>query len=206
MIVKPSISFLTLDGDPVLMVDIQTILDKMTGNAAYPKAVALLLLVKAALAEFSDALTAAANGGTDLTYAKTQKRLALCKLVRSLANDVTEECAGDLTILLSSGFPIQKPEHYPIGDLPKPAAPTLGLGTHSGELDAGVRPIPGALTYNWRLALASAPTVFVQTTETSAAYTTFAGLIPGQIYLVQANAVGTAGTTDWSPSSPLMVV
>jgi hypothetical protein len=82
----------------------------------------------------------------------------------------------------------------------------LALGAHSGELDASTSPIYGSLTSNWRAILASAPTVVVQETETSAASVTFAGLIPGQIYMVQVNVVGTAGTADWSQAVSLMVV
>jgi hypothetical protein len=206
MIVKPSTRFLTRDKDSDLVTDIQKILAGMTGNASYPKAVALLLLVKAALGDFSTALANAGLGGTPLTALKGDQRKALCALVRSLALDVTEECHGDLTVLLSSGFPIQKPEHYPIGDLPKPVAPVLARGTHSGELDASVAPVYGTHIHNWRLALASAPDVILQTKQSSATYTTFAGLIPGQIYLVQVSVAGTASTSDWSQAAILMVV
>lgn len=206
MIVKPSISFLTLDGDPELVVNIQKIITNMTGNVSYPKAVALLLLVKAALADFITALANAGDGGNTLKSIKNDKRTALCALVRSLAADVTDECLGDLTILLSSGFPIQKPEHYPIGDLPAPAAPTLTLGVHSGGLNASVPPIYGAATYNWRLAAADAPTVILQTDETTGASTSFNDLVPGKVYMVQADAVGAAGTSDWSQPASLMVV
>jgi hypothetical protein len=206
MIVKTSIGFLTTDNDGELIVHVQHALDGTTGNASYPKAQALVALIKVALQAFIDAEAAASNGGTDLTQIKKQKRAALCALLRTLAADINEECQGNFAVLLTSKFPYQKPEHQPVGNLPTPAAPLLALGAHSGELDASVAPIGGALTYNWRLALASAPTVILQTDETSASFTTFAGLTPGQIYLVQVNAVGTAGTTDWSPAATLMVV
>jgi hypothetical protein len=206
MIVKPSIRFLTQDGDSDLVLALKKILGGMTGNASYPKAAALLLLVQAALAEFETALANTADGGRSAFSLKDQKREALCPLVRSLALDVTEECHGDLTVLLTSGFPIQKPEHYPIGDLPAPAAPVLALGTHSGELDASVPPIYGSLTFNWQVALASNPSVILQEIETSATSATFTGLTPGQVYVVQVNVVGTAGTSDWSQSASQMVV
>ena len=65
---------------------------------------------------------------------------------------------------------------------------------------------PRSTIHNWRLALASAPEVILQTRQSSATGTTFAGLIPGQIYLVQVSVAGTAGTSDWSQSAILMVV
>ena len=64
----------------------------------------------------------------------------------------------------------------------------------------------GAFTYNWRIALATAPNVYVQTAQTTGGRIVVEDLTPGQIYNVQANAVGSAGTSDWSDVSKLMVV
>ena len=63
--------------------------------------------------------------------------------------------------LPASGFPIQKPTRTPAGVLPAPAAPVLSLGARSGELAASTPPLDNAYTYNWRVALASSPTVNV---------------------------------------------
>jgi hypothetical protein len=60
--------------------------------------------------------------------------------------------------------------------------------------------------YNWRVALATAPTVFVKEKQTTAASNTFDGLTPDQIYNVQLNAVGTTGASDWSNTGELMVI
>ncbi len=206
MIVKPSIRFLTRRTDTDLVLDIKKILAGMTGNAAYPKAVALLLLIKAALAEFERALVEASDFARGAISLKVQKRRALYPLVRSLALDVTEECHGNLTVLLTSNFPIQKPLRFRIGDLPKPTMPELSRGTYSGDLDASVAPVYGTLIHNWRLALAANPDVILQTKQSTATYTTFSGLIPGQIYCVQVSVAGTAGTSDWSAWAILMVV
>jgi hypothetical protein len=66
--------------------------------------------------------------------------------------------------------------------------------------------VPNAYIYNWRVALASAPDVYLQQTQTTAADDLFSGLTPGQIYLVDVNVVGTAGPSDWSGTAPLMGV
>jgi hypothetical protein len=206
MIVKPSISFLNDDSDPWLIKDFNRILAAMIGNVSYPKAAALLLLVQTALAKFVAALAATGGGGEALTLAKNNARDALCVLGRSLANDVTEECNGDLTILMDSGFPIQKPLRFPIGPLTTPVAPTLALGQYSGDLNMSTTPVYGAVTYNWQVALASAPTVILQSVESTGANASFSGLTPGLLHVVTANAVGTAGTTDWSqPTTQMMV-
>jgi len=56
-----------------------------------------------------------------------------------------------------------------------------------------------------RVALVSAPTVFVKQVQTTAASNTFDGLTQGQIYNVQLNAVGAAGTSDSSGPGELMI-
>jgi hypothetical protein len=50
-----------------------------------------------------------------------------------------------------SGIPAQKPTKEPVGPVATPVAPVLSLGDHSGELDASVTPVFGAVLYSWRL-------------------------------------------------------
>jgi hypothetical protein len=206
MIVKPSISFLTYDSDPQLITDTNTILTDLTGNPSYPSPAPALPSVKSALDEFATACANAASGGVTLTSIKNDKRAALTALLRQLASYVQVACNGDLTILLSSGFPIQKPQRNPVGVLPAPGNLTVTFGPRTGELDAGVAPVPGAAIYNWQLAAASAPTAVLQKAQTTAASNSFTGLTPGVIYVVQANAVGSAGPSDWSEPVSQMAV
>jgi hypothetical protein len=46
----------------------------------------------------------------------------------------------------------------------------------------------------------------VQSAQTTAASNIFDHLTPGVVYNVEANAVGSAGPSDWSDPVPLMVV
>jgi hypothetical protein len=206
MIIKPSISFVSSDSDPLFITDVKTIITSLTGNPGYASPTPELTVVQAALDDFSTAFTNAADGGRTLTAIKDGCREALAALVRSLANYVEQACDGDLSVLLSSGFPIQKPQKFPIGPLSTPFNLRLKLGAVSGALSATVSPVYGVSTYNWRIYAASAPTVILQTAQTTGGNTGFTGLTPGVIYAVQANAVGTAGTTDWSNPVTLMVV
>jgi len=122
----------------------------------------------------------------------------LTALLRELASYVAVACKGNLADLLSSGFPIQKPVRTPAGVLPAPATPVLSLGARTGELAAVTVPVPNAYTYNWQVALATAPEVYVRYAQTTAASIVFQGFTPGQIYLVEVNALGAAGRSDWS--------
>lgn len=207
MVVKAAIGFLSTDGDNQLVGDVQGAIDGLTGNAHFPTPAPTLASVSTALAAFTAALAQAVNGGKEMTVAKNARRAELASLMRQLASYVTLTSDGDMEKLLSSGFPYQKPVQTPVGILPAPVAPTLNLGQQSGTLDASTSAIYGAATYNWRLALASAPTVFVQTAQTTGSRRiTFKNLTPGQTYNVEVNAVGSSGPSDWSDPSTLMVV
>jgi hypothetical protein len=94
----------------------------------------------------------------------------------------------------------------PVYALPAPVTPTAAPGPLTGQLEAISAPVFGAYTYNWRVALSSAPTVFVQQVQTTAARNIFTGLTAGQTYTVQLNAVGSAGPSDWSDDGETMVV
>ena len=206
MVTKPSIQFLNYDSDAQLIPDTGDILTGMTGNPHYLTPSPALAPVQTALDEFITSVSDAVNGGVTLTSIKKDKRVVLSALIRQLANYVQATCKGDMTVLLSGGFPIQKPQRSPVGVLPAPSGLTVTLGSRTGELNASATPITGAAIYNWRVTTAAQPGVVVQTAQTTAASNTFANLTPGMVYNVQANAVGSAGPSDWSDPVPLMVV
>jgi hypothetical protein len=127
-------------------------------------------------------------------------------LLRQLANYVQANCKDDMTVLLSSGFLIQKPQRSPVGVLPAAGNLTVTLDARSGELNASAPPIPGAAIFNWRLTTAAAPSVIVQSAQTTAASNIFDNLTPGVVYNIQANAIGSAGSSDWSDPVSHMVM
>ncbi len=206
MIVKTSISFLRTASDEQIIGATQGIIAGLTGNTHFPSPVPPLPVLTSALDAFSAAIGEAANGGKELIAAKNAKRAALASLLRQLGSYLTIQSDGDLEMLLSSQFPIQKPIRPPIGELPAPKAPVVAQGLAPGVLEAKSAPLNGAYTYGWRIALASAPAVYVQTQQTTAARATFAGLTSGQIYNVELNAVGAAGQSAWSDDGTIMVV
>lgn len=206
MIVKPAIGFLSSSSDALLLTGAQTIVNSLTDNTDYPTPTPTLTTVTTAIAAFTTAIANAANGGKEETAIKNAKRAELVSLMRQLASYVGVTCGDDLAKLLSSGFPTWKPTKSPIGVLPPPYAPVATAGPKSGQLSATSYPVFGAYSYNWRVALKSAPNVFVQEVQTTAASNIFEGLTPGQVYFVQLNAVGSAGSSDWSDDGETMVM
>ena len=207
MIVKPAIRYLLLAPDAQLIVIVHTVLQGIATNATiFTTPTPKLATVQDALDAFIVAVQEAALGGPAQTAIKNGKRAELAALMRLLANYVGAVADGDLGVLLLSGYPHQKPSHNPVGPMPKPETPRALQGPHSGQLVAATVPVYGAGTYNWRLSLASAPTVYVQTVQTTAARVTFDGLTPGQIYNVAVNAIGTSGPSDWSQNGATIIV
>ena len=82
----------------------------------------------------------------------------------------------------------------------------LGNRIDTRMLPGSTTPIYGASSYNWRLALASAPTTYVQTAQKIGGRATFDGLTPGELYKVDCNAVGAAGPSNWSVAGQLRVI
>src|SRR5581483_2397528 len=159
MIVKPSTDFINRSSDSELVATTGAIIMGMTNNPDYPTPSPTLADVSAKSTAFSDAMAAAAGGGVQLTAEKNARRAELAASLRLLASYAQTACNGDLAVLLSSGFPIQKPQRQPIGVLPAPSDLRVRLGGVSGALDASASPVYGAGVYNWKLVATSAPNV-----------------------------------------------
>ncbi len=205
MIVKPSVSNLTAASDPQLNLDVTTVTTSMEGNLNYPTPLPTIPILTAANAEFAQAIADAAGGGKEATSAKNAKRAIVVSLMRQLASYVAVACQDDMTKLLSSGFPVQKPNRTPAVVPPTPASPTC-TQLLTGQVMASSGPCFGTYIYNSRVALASAPTTYVQHQQSTGSKATYNGLTPGQLYLFEFNAVGTAGTSDWSDAGSIMVI
>ena len=147
MITKPSISFLTSDSDALLLTDTETILANMTGNPAF--ATPDPTLPEVTTAQNGICHGAGKRGERRNPIDGNQKRQArgFVAFLREPASYVQVACNGDLTVLLSSGFPIQKPQRFPIGVLPAPTNVAVTLGTR--ERGIGCRHAAGL----WRVHL-----------------------------------------------------
>jgi hypothetical protein len=198
MIVKPSIQWLNTDGDALLVNDTSVVVLGITNNPTiYDKPVPGIPAIQSALDDFSAALAAKADGGPSATSKKKNLRLVLANLVRQLAAYVTVACKGDMTNLILSGFPPQKPTRAPIGPLPAPQNLIVKHGMLGGELDVKVNPVFGASTYNWTCT-PNTPGAATITGQSTAANYAFTGLTPGVSYTFAVNAVGAAGPSKWS--------
>ena len=201
---KISVGFLGTDSNADLVISVETITSALTGNPNFPPADSGVADVITLNTQFKNATVAASDGGMALTAARNAKREELCMRMRTLAAYVQANGKNDLTILLSSGFPMQKGTRTPATILPAPIVQSIGAGSNSGTVIMKVAAL-GAQVYNWRCFLASAPQTIIDLSQSTAATTLFTGLTPGQSYGFQANATNSAGTSDWSAPAPLIV-
>jgi hypothetical protein len=201
---KVAVSFMSTDTDTEFVIDTARIVAGMTGNKAFPTPIPALADIIAARNAYTAAVTAAEDSRLARSLRK-KTRAALVFLLRQLAHFVEDTSAGDRTVLMSSGFPLQR-GRSPVGPLPAPSQVRLAKGKTTGTAIARCRLLPRARAYQWRIAPAATPTAFLPVLTTFAAHAEFEGLTPTTFYVVQVCAVGTAGAGDWSETAAALVL
>ena len=181
------------------------VVTSLTGNASFPTLNPTLAVVTTSLDAFEAADDAAMGGGKVPVAARQAAKLDTLILLRQLVTSVENQANGDRVALTSSGFALSK-ERSKVGDLPPPEPPLVDQGLNPGAIKSRINKPRGASSTIWRIALESAPTVYLETVSTPGGRYTFTGLTAGSVYLIQAAVVGAAGQTGWSPTSALMAL
>ena len=181
------------------------VLDNLFGNAPFPTPPVTQPALQAALADFTAAIAAQAQGGTAATAEKNNQRDALVALLRQLAGYVQENCGNNLATLLSSGFEAVSTNR---ASVPLDAPAILGIDNgNSGQLLVKVKPVANAKCYEGRYAAigtGGAPGPWQSAgLFTNSRSMPVNGLTPGTMYTFQFRAIGgSTGYSDWSdPSS-----
>ena len=78
----------------------------------------------------------------------------------------------------------------------------LKHGPQLGVITARVKPLKGAVNYNWRI-IANLPGAVPVIVQDTAATHVFTGLTAEVCYTIDVYVLGTAGTTDWSSAASL---
>ncbi len=197
MILKVSLKFAKL-ADALLGAFAKNILEKMTGNAAYPTPPVTMVALDAAIGDFNTKLGAAENGGKLQTSQKNDSRQSLVTKLRLLAGYVQITCNNDLTTLISSGFDSQSTDRGLL-TLDNPEALVVKNGNANQLVAKLTPPVKNANMYEAHVKPDGGdwlPSVFTGDSQ----HITFDGLTSGVIYTVSVRALGGAnGTTDWTP-------
>jgi hypothetical protein len=180
----------------------ETVLAAMAGNPHFTTPHPELDLVRTALEDYSQKLAAAnKRGGPEQTALKEKSRLVLEELLKRLAFYVSSTAAGDLSVLLSSGF-------RPFADSEGGITPgnvlrvVLKDGRQYGQLLLSFESVKQALFYEYRygpkVERGSEPAwgeVLMTTTSRS---NVIAPVTEGTRYFVQVRAVNKYGKSDGS--------
>lgn len=188
--------------DDELLVQVETVLAAMDTNANFVTPTPDLTAVTAAKDDFSAKLAIARKrSGPEETELKNQSRVALAELLKQLAFYVSTTAAGNLAVILSSGF--QATAYPRRGRVPeRPYAVRLADGRLSGQLVFMLPKVPGALFYEYRYGIVDDVTKEYAWGEpvltTSSRDNLIADLEEGMRYGLQVRAVNGYGRTEWS--------
>lgn len=188
--------------DDELLVHANTVLQAMDGNAHYPTPAPELAEVTAARDDFATKLgVARKRSGPEETSAKNDARRLLARLLKELAFYVSTTAAGDLTVLLSSGF---RTTNYPQrGRVPaQPFGVKLIRGRQSGQLVCSVQKVPGTLYYEYRYGTKTAEEAEPNWGESLITTSSQGNVIaPADVtvrYFAQVRACNGYGKSEWS--------
>ena len=99
----------TREADGALVITTDRVVSKTKGNAHFPNPPAALAEIEdKALPEYRVALSNANGRDTEMVSIKNDKKAILVGLLMLVADYVTATCKGDRTMLLSSGFKLNR--------------------------------------------------------------------------------------------------
>jgi hypothetical protein len=184
--------------DAGMLAKSQLILSKMSGNANFPDPVPGLGTVEDAIDSYNTALTAAMKLGTDNVALKNAARLVLENVLRELGRWVMFIANGNITILLSSGYDLNK-EPEP-AYITAPTVITVSNGINSGSLVAKTPRVPGANGYVHQITdtLPGNDTAWTST-ATSTSRFVHTELEPGKQYWLRIAATGSKQQIAYGP-------
>lgn len=199
---KVRISFLRLS-DQEFYVLVYTIYIAMLENSYFESPKPTMKDLKAGLDAFSLNLSVSSRRGSPLdTVTKNESRKSLAKLVASLGHYINEVSNGNLSMLLSTGFPLVK-------SLSGTQVPKVvkGLrikdGRQRGQMVISFTPQTNIRIYRFRYtSKLTEEGKYIWNEEdyftSSSLNNIIAGLVVGTAYYVSVQAVNSYGAGDWS--------
>ena len=204
----------------------RSVVNQMTGNAAFPTPSPDLAVITGAVDALEDAAQKALKGGTDKTLAKHLAEADLNALMGSLQDYVQVASDGKPLVIESSGMEVRK-ERKPASLPPAVLNVRASVGGNPGEIKLIWDGLPEAKSYVVEMLLpepktdsASAPpqpiegdgeTVLTETTKSTITwlridtvtkrYLTVKGLDTGTVYSFRLAGINSAGQGDYSQTA-----
>ena len=184
----------------------QFILERMTGNPAFPSPVPSLSAIGDAVDALTAAQVAALDGGKTAVAVQRSRKKDLRLLLNQLAGHVASVAEGNELAILSSGFAARRRG----GPLPEPGMPKdlrASITDHKGRADLTWSPVGEAVTYHIQHS-SQEPTEeghWTLVAVTTKARIRVHGLPSGKVSYFRVAGIGTAGMGPWSQVASTLV-
>ena len=193
--------------DGELMIAASTIVAAMTDNVNFPNPSPDLSTITDLRDDYADRLAASSKRGAPEDFAlKDESKAVLAEALQQLGHYINSVAKGQLSILLSSGFPTNGPDTPPqapvmVGNV------RLSDGRQSGQARLDFGKVRGVRIYEYQYRKADIPDEpwSERLPTTSSRDNIIAPLIPATYYEVRVRAVNTHGIGDWSQSARILV-
>lgn len=140
--------FLALTDMKLLMLA-NAVLKALTGNVAFPNPTPSLAVFAADVTTFSNAATAAVDGGKNARAARDKAKKVLISDLRQLVIYCEANCNDDPAVFNTSGFSA-KAKATASGPVGVPVIKSLDYGMVPGQILASIKSTPGAKSINLR--------------------------------------------------------
>ena len=135
--------------DMKLLMLANAVLKALTGNAAFPNPTPSLAAFGADLTTFSNAATAAVDGGKNARATRDKAKKVLIADLRQLVIYCEANCNDDPAVFNTSGF-TARAKAAASGPVGVPVIKSLDYGTVPGQILASIKSTPGAKSINLR--------------------------------------------------------
>jgi len=182
------------------------IVDRMSGNPAFPNPVPALSDVTDAVTALRKAMVAALDGGKTATAIRNKCQRDLKKLLDQLAGYVVSLAEGNELAILSSGFEVRKPSK-PAPEPPMPTDLRAYITDHTGRVDLSWAPVDPALTYHiqWSASETTDEKAWQLVAVSTRSSARITGLPSGQVAYFRVAGIGTKGMGPWSQVASTLV-
>ncbi|MGN6642591.1 MAG: hypothetical protein ACTHKU_06270 [Verrucomicrobiota bacterium] len=182
--------------DPSLAAFADNIIEKMTNNPNFTTPLVPLATLSTENTAYKASITAAANGDRLAISVKNDNRETMINLLAQQSAYVQGIAAGDLTVLLSSGFDAASTNR---AQVPLDAPEILSVeNPASTKLAMRLKRVDTAKAYEVRISYGNSGWVSIGV-FTQARRILLEDLIPGTLYNLQARCIGgSTGASDWS--------
>jgi hypothetical protein len=164
--------------------------DKMNGNVYFPNPDPSLAAFKTAIDEYKQAYEDALDGGKKFKAILKVKRKVFIDLINALRDYVNSIARGRGDIITSAGMDINKPRQHK--DMTVVEGLQGKMGSHTGEIDFTWNAVNGCLIYlGYIKAGEDDDEQYKIKIKTSKSFATVGGLVPGKLYFLVMEAVGS---------------